>query len=118
MFYSQGGFGRPRHARGAPTAAGRQPCRRLSVADAQIGERLMSGYDVSAWGSFLAAEVGAGAALTGLLFVAVSINLARILSFPKLPCPRGRNPRGPSAGDGRLQPGSRRERLPCSRKLA
>jgi len=33
----------------------------------------------------MAAEVGAAAALTGLLFVAVSINLERILSFPKLP---------------------------------
>jgi modulator of FtsH protease len=29
--------------------------------------------------------VGASAALTGLIFVGVSINLARILSFPKLP---------------------------------
>lgn len=45
----------------------------------------MSGYDVGAWGSFFAAEVGGAAALTGLLFVAVSINLSRILSFPKLP---------------------------------
>jgi modulator of FtsH protease len=33
------------------------------------------------WESFFAAEVGAAAALTGLLFVAVSINLSRILEL-------------------------------------
>ena len=37
------------------------------------------------WESFLIAEVGASAALTGLIFVGVSINLKRVLSFPKLP---------------------------------
>jgi hypothetical protein len=42
-------------------------------------------YSAVPWQTFLAAEVGAGASLTGLLFVAVSINLERILSFPKLP---------------------------------
>ena len=45
----------------------------------------MNAYELTAWGSFFVAEVGAAAALTGLLFVAVSINLARILQFPKLP---------------------------------
>jgi hypothetical protein len=39
----------------------------------------------AALADLFAAEVGAGASLTGLLFVAVSINLERILSFPKLP---------------------------------
>ena len=34
------------------------------------------------WGNFLVAEVGAAAALTGLIFVAVSINLAKILEYP------------------------------------
>ena len=48
----------------------------MSVSDA---------YSAVPWQTFLAAEVGAAAALTGLLFVAVSINLERILSFPKLP---------------------------------
>jgi hypothetical protein len=34
------------------------------------------------WSDFLVAEVGAAAALTGLIFVAVSINLAKIVEYP------------------------------------
>ena len=45
----------------------------------------MHAYTLDDWSGFVTAQVGAAAALTGLLFVAVSINLARILSFPKLP---------------------------------
>ena len=37
------------------------------------------------WANFLVAEVSASAALTGLVVVAISINLSRILSFPQLP---------------------------------
>jgi hypothetical protein len=37
------------------------------------------------WANFFVAEVGAAAALAGLVIVAVSINLQRILSFPQLP---------------------------------
>ncbi len=37
------------------------------------------------WENFFVAEAGASAALAGLLFVAVSINLTRILAFPNLP---------------------------------
>ena len=37
------------------------------------------------WENFFMAEVGASAALTGLLFVGVSINLTRIISLPGLP---------------------------------
>jgi len=37
------------------------------------------------WSNFFVAEVGAAAALTGLLFVAVSINLAKILALEHLP---------------------------------
>ncbi len=37
------------------------------------------------WNDFYVAQVGASAALVGLLFVAVSINLERILSGPNLP---------------------------------
>jgi modulator of FtsH protease len=39
----------------------------------------------AAWANFFIAEVGAAAALTGLIIVAVSINLQRILEFPQLP---------------------------------
>src|ERR1700744_1322488 len=46
---------------------------------------MVNAYDTAAWQNFFVAEVGAAAALTGLLFVAVSINLRQILSFPKLP---------------------------------
>ncbi len=40
---------------------------------------------VGDWSTFFAAQVGAGAALTGLVFVALSINLKQILAFPGLP---------------------------------
>jgi hypothetical protein len=45
----------------------------------------MSPYAIAGWESFFVAEVGAAAALTGLLFVAVSINLNKVLAFPQLP---------------------------------
>lgn len=40
---------------------------------------------MSGWDNFFIAEVGASAALTGLIFVSVSINLTRILSLSNLP---------------------------------
>ena len=42
-------------------------------------------YDAAQWSNFFIAEVGASAALVGLLFVAVSINLDRIIELPSLP---------------------------------
>lgn len=39
----------------------------------------------AAWANFFIAEVGAAAALSGLVIVAISINLQRILAFPQLP---------------------------------
>jgi hypothetical protein len=39
---------------------------------------------VAAWDNFLVAQVGASAALAGLLFVGISINMNRILQFPVL----------------------------------
>jgi len=40
---------------------------------------VLRSYDPAAWGSFFTAVVTAAAALTGLLFVAVSINLSKIV---------------------------------------
>ena len=40
---------------------------------------------MNGWENFFIAEVGASAALLGLLFVGVSINLTRIISLPGLP---------------------------------
>jgi modulator of FtsH protease len=37
------------------------------------------------WGPFFAAQVGASAALAGLVFVGVSISLAAVLKYPHLP---------------------------------
>jgi hypothetical protein len=43
------------------------------------------GAAVADWANFFVAEVGAAAALSGLVIVAISINLQRILAFPQLP---------------------------------
>lgn len=45
----------------------------------------MFAYDPAEWKDLFVAVAGASAALTGLLFVAVSINLERILKFEGLP---------------------------------
>lgn len=37
------------------------------------------------WDGFFTAQVGASAALAGLIFVGVSINMSRILALPRLP---------------------------------
>ena len=44
----------------------------------------MLGWMASSWSSFFVAQVGASAALTGLVFVAISINLRSIIDFPAL----------------------------------
>jgi modulator of FtsH protease len=45
----------------------------------------VTAYDPSEWSDLFVAVAGASAALLGLLFVAVSINLERILGFEGLP---------------------------------
>jgi hypothetical protein len=45
----------------------------------------MTSLDPVAWHEFFVALAGAAAALTGLLFVAVSLNLKQILAYPSLP---------------------------------
>jgi hypothetical protein len=45
----------------------------------------VTGYTTEGWGELFLAEAGASAALGGLLFVAVSINLERIVALRSLP---------------------------------
>src|SRR5215472_12861266 len=40
---------------------------------------------MEAWGGFFIAQVGASAALAGLIFVAVSLNLTKVLALSHLP---------------------------------
>ena len=46
---------------------------------------MATAYSSEAWNELFVASAGASAALTGLLFVAVSVNIERILEFPGLP---------------------------------
>lgn len=41
-------------------------------------------YQIASWTGFLSVAAGVAATLTGLIFVAVSINLSRVLEFPPL----------------------------------
>lgn len=45
----------------------------------------MAAFDISHWKDLFVASAGASAALAGLVFVAVSINIERILKFEGLP---------------------------------
>lgn len=51
--------------------------------DDQITQR-MNGFTLSGWENFYVASAGASAAIAGLLFVALSINLGKILEIPGL----------------------------------
>lgn len=46
---------------------------------------MATAYSTDAWSDLFVASASASAALTGLLFVAVSVNIERILEFPGLP---------------------------------
>lgn len=50
-----------------------------------MSEAAATAYDAAQWHDLFVAVTGASAALLGLLFVAVSINLERILEFAGLP---------------------------------
>jgi peptidoglycan/LPS O-acetylase OafA/YrhL len=47
--------------------------------------RAVTAYDPTEWHDLFVATAGASAALAGLVFVAVSINIERILKYPGLP---------------------------------
>jgi modulator of FtsH protease len=49
----------------------------------------MAAYTTEGWSDFLVAAAGASAALAGLVFVGISINLARIIAIPGLPARAG-----------------------------
>jgi hypothetical protein len=45
----------------------------------------MTGYDVASWTDFANTVAGGAAALAGLLFVGLSLNLAEVLKYPGVP---------------------------------
>jgi hypothetical protein len=55
----------------------------------------MTAYDVSEWADFANTVAGGAAALAGLLFVGLSLNLAEVLKYPG--CLRWRSLRSGSA---------------------
>lgn len=96
-------FRKPQFYQDDKSPLGRGPCHRQPRTDelvkrrwslAQVGEpgliqevqdSPVVSHDVLAWHEFFVGTIGASAALTGLLFAAISINLQQILKYPQLP---------------------------------
>lgn len=75
----------PIRALGAPGLP-RLVCQGCQAALSKFPRESFAGADMpESWGNFFIAEVGATAALVGLVIVAISINLSRILEYPELP---------------------------------
>ena len=53
--------------------------------DREVPDSPVASYSPVVWHDFFLGTMGAAAALTGLLFVAISINLEQILKYPQLP---------------------------------
>src|SRR5262249_51640091 len=68
--------------RGVAASSGGVAPRRLP--GRQLTHRTCDRLLALSWDSFFVAQVSASAALTGLVFVALSINLQRIMNFPQL----------------------------------
>jgi modulator of FtsH protease len=45
----------------------------------------MTAYDFAAWADFAGTVAGGAAALAGLVFVGLSLNLAEVLKYPGVP---------------------------------
>jgi uncharacterized membrane protein len=56
----------------------------LTDARATVGEAGMNPVPIGDWANCFVAEVGASAALTGLIVVAISVNLSKILAYEQL----------------------------------
>ena len=77
--------------RQCPSSPGQWDARHLSASGQPpgLGSKMqdfsVASYSALPWHEFFIGTIGAAAALTGLLFVAISINLEQVLKYPQLP---------------------------------